>query len=375
MAASVVVAVTRRDALTDRVLAELDTWSRWLEREGATGVVGELGVPVTGGEDDVASWLELLDAYCARLQDRGVGGTAWAAGRAWGADYPLAVYVESRPGGPIARATASAAVLERHRGSPGAEQGVCLAGWEFSVSGDGGAGARDGAHVVSTPADFAYLADHGVGLVRLAMAWEVLQPRLDGDLDPGALEALGSMLASARSARIDVVLDLHNYGRYTTPSQQVRVLGNTGDDALETEQLTDLWVRLSRWLRREEERSAAVVGLGLMNEPHDLPGGAATWEQVSQGVVDGLRSDGERRAVHVAGYPWSALVSWEENHPRAWIDDEAGAVVYEAHHYFDTASASGSRSGTYEAQGDRPLTYAEEVGAAREAIGDDRDPG
>lgn len=370
VAATTVVALNRRDALAQRVLGELETWSAWLEREGVTGTVGELGIPVTGVDDDVDAWALLLDAYCSALEDHGIGATAWAAGRAWGPGYPLAVYVEDRPDGPIARSTPSAVVLEGHRATMASPQGVCLAGWEFSVSGSGGPGAREGAQVVATGEDLIYLADQGVGLVRLAMTWEVLQPALGSGLDPEALAALDSMLAAARAALIDVVLDLHNYGRYTEESGQVLVLGASGAGSLAAEDLEDLWLRLSRWLRRDDDRSGVVTGLGLMNEPHDLPGDAITWEAVSQRVVAGLRADGDGRAVHVAGYSWSALVSWAENHPRAWIDDPAGAVVYEAHHYFDTASAPGSRSGTYEVEGGGLLTYAEELRAAEKAAPD-----
>lgn len=351
------------DALVARTLAEVDAWAAWLGREGVPGVVGEMGVPVTGAPADVAAWTALLDAWCGRLADHGVGATAWAAGRAWGPDYPLAVYVESSPGGHLARATASADVLERRSGEAG--NGVCLAGWEFSVSGDGGEGVRPGLRVVHDATDLAYLAARGVGLVRLAMAWEVLQPGLRGDLDGGALDQLGSMLDAARAQGIAVVLDLHNYARYTEASGRVRVLG----DDLGSDDLVDLWRRLSRWVRAERARSATVAALGLMNEPHDLAGEAATWEAASQAVVTALRADEEDRSVHVAGYRWSHLHEWAQTHPWAWVDDPAGATVYEAHHYVDTASAAGARSGSYSAPGGAVLPYAVELAAARAGSG------
>lgn len=363
-AVPVVRALTAPDALVARTLGEVDGWAAWLAREGATGTVGEMGVPVTGTAADVTAWTDLLDAWCGRLSHHGLSATAWAAGRAWGTDYPLAVYAEAAPGGHLARATASADVLERHRGDPDAPQGVALAGWEFSVSGDGGEGVRPGLRIVHSGADLAYLARRGVGLVRLAMAWEVLQPALSAPLDGGALDELGAMLAAARDHGVDVVLDLHNYARYTGASGQVGVLGPAGSE-LDGNHLADLWRRLSRWVRAESGRSATVTALGLMNEPHDLPGGARTWEEASQRVVTALRRDGEDRSVHVGGYRWSHLHEWAQSHPRAWVDDPAGAVVYEAHQYVDTASAAGSRSGTYSARGGAVLPYATELAAAR----------
>ena len=369
-AVPVVRALTAPDALVARTLGEVDAWAAWLEREGASGVVGEMGVPVTGTPADVAAWTALLDAWCGRLTDHGLGATAWAAGRAWGPDYPLAVYVEAEPGGHLARATASAEVLERHRGRADAPQGVALAGWEFSVSGSGGDGVRPGLRIVHDDVDWAYLASRGAGLVRLAMAWEVLQPDLRGDLDGGALDQLGAMLDAARAHDVDVVLDLHNYARYTEGSGRVRVLG-PGSDGLEADDLADLWRRLSRWVREQRERSATVTALGLMNEPHDLPGDARTWEAASQAVVTALRADDEDRSLHVAGYRWSHLHEWAQTHPRAWVDDPAGATVYEAHHYVDTASAAGARSGSYSAPGGPDgavLPYAVELAAAGRAV-------
>lgn len=368
-AVPVVRSLTADDALVARTLAEVDAWAAWLARGGATGTVGELGVPVTGPAADVTAWTDLLDAWCGRLSHHGLGATAWAAGRAWGPGYPLAVYAEAAPGGHLARSTASADVLERHRGNADAPQGVSLAGWEFSVSGNGGEGVRPGLRIVHSGADLAYLAQRGVGLVRLAMAWEVLQPRLSAPLDGSALDELDAMLAAARDHGVDVVLDLHNYARYTEASGEVLVLGpgsGPGDPrTFDADRLGDLWRRLARWLREEPSRSAAVVALGLMNEPHDLPGGVRTWEEASQRVVEVLRRDGEDRTLHVGGYRWSHLHDWAQSHPRAWIEDPAGAVVYEAHHYVDTASAAGARSGSYQGVDGRVLPYAVELAAAR----------
>ncbi|MET0161050.1 MAG: hypothetical protein ABW204_00200, partial [Microbacteriaceae bacterium] len=60
----------------------------------------------------------------------------------------------------------------------------------------------------------------------------------------------------------------------------------------------------------------------------------------------------------VAGYDWSSLARWSDNHPSGWIDDPADAFRYEAHHYWDAFGA-----GAY----DRP--YAEELSTVEAGSG------
>ena len=42
----------------------------------------------------------------------------------------------------------------------------------------------------------------------------------------------------------------------------------------------------------------------------------------------------------VAGYQWSGVQVWADQHPRAWIVDPLDNVRYEAHHYWDADHSS-----------------------------------
>ena len=66
---------------------------------------------------------------------------------------------------------------------------------------------------VST-SDLDYLKSKGVHLIRLNIAWERMQPTLNGPLDNTYLQGLKTVLSEAASRDMQVLVDLHNYGRY-----------------------------------------------------------------------------------------------------------------------------------------------------------------
>jgi endoglucanase len=151
-------------------------------------------------------------------------------------------------------------------------------------------------------------------------------------------------LAAEHGAR--VVLDLHNYGRYRLSifgKPQTLIIDQrvAGAIAVSRGHLADLWLRLAEAFAGE----SAVFGFGLMNEPHDM--GGANWKDVSQVAVEAIRRANRDVPVIVAGDAWSGAHSFADaNGPKAWIEDPAGAVIYEAHCYFD-ADASGRYQRSY----------------------------
>ena len=56
-----------------------------------------------------------------------------------------------------------------------------------------------------------YLYRRGVRLIRLPFWWYRLQPTLHGPLDPAYRDALLAEIGKAKAARLQIVLDLHDY--------------------------------------------------------------------------------------------------------------------------------------------------------------------
>ena len=231
--------------------------------------------------------------------------------------------------------------------------GVALAGAEFGTDradfSNANAGKYGADYQYPQRQTIEYFANHELGLLRVPFRWERIQPRLQSPLDPAELARLRQVVAQARACGASVVLDLHNYGRY-------HLQRNGAARAVVVDEVVDRQVLVSRaaladvWRRLAAEFAgdATVAGLGLMNEPHDL--GGANWQQISQSVVTAIRQVNRDAYVIVPGDGWSNAHRFDElNGPRAWIQDPAGRVVYEAHCYFDS-DASGKYVRSFESE-------------------------
>jgi aryl-phospho-beta-D-glucosidase BglC (GH1 family) len=149
-----------------------------------------------------------------------------------------------------------------------AYRGVNLSGAEFAHDALHLPGVADKDYRYPTAADLRYVAGRGHRMVRLPIRWERIQPTLLGPLHAAELHRLTKAIDDARSAGLKVLVDLHNYARFIRSAAQGGATLVLGDGRLTNAHLVDLWSRLSSALRGR----AGVLGYGLMNEPHNLPG-------------------------------------------------------------------------------------------------------
>ena len=316
-----------------QAVSELHDFGSWLKQYNVKAFVGELGWPAGA---DSAQWNGVAKRWFQAADSYDMWTTVWAAG-SWWENYPLTVYARQGKTGGLATANPQATVIEKYRKNEyGDRRGVNLAGMEFGTTIPGTAGID---YFYEPLSSFVYLKERGIYTVRLPFSWERVQPQLSGPLAKQEITAIRNMLDAANKNDIGVVLDLHNYGAYNHNGTQYKL----GDGRLMDAHLSDVWVKLSR----EFKDHPAVIGYGIMNEPHDLPAGsyespAKNWEAVSQVTVTALRKAGDKQLIMVAGYDWSSLARWTNNHPSAWINDPAQNIRYEAHHYWDKDG-----SGTY----------------------------
>jgi Cellulase (glycosyl hydrolase family 5) len=342
------------DALQAEAVAGLANFAGWLQRNEAAGFVGEVGWP--SGVDG-ARWNVLADKWYDAADRIGMPVMAWAAAR-WPSSYPMAVY-RSQGGSTLDSAGPQAEVVERHGGDEQRPRGVDLAGGSFGT-GEGYPGfssTRGGRYgydySYENAASYTFLADRGVRLVRLALSWERLQPVLRRPLDPAEVERVRRALDNAARAGLRVVLDLHGYGAYLAGTADGRRRLVLGSAQLPGSALADFWSRLTPAVAAEP----ALAALDLLNEPLTLsargPAGARLWERISQLAVDAVRRTGSGVPVVVSGYGQTGPARWGDLHPRAWIRDRAGRVLYDAHVYFDSDG-----SGHYAARYDDELRRA-----------------
>jgi endoglucanase len=240
-------------------------------------------------------------------------------------------------------------------------RGVNISGAEFGQSHIPGVFNTD--YTYNSEPTFRYFATRNLNLVRFPVMWERLQPQLQGPLDRLNLSLLRSAISWAAVNGSLVVLDVHNFGRYSINENgrlntYVLDVPAAGAVRVSRADLADLWVRLSAEFAAEP----AVYAYDLMNEPHDLP----DWKGISQMVLTAIRNTGDRKLIMVPGDSWSSANRWDKTHgPLAWIADPAGNFLYEAHQYFDF-DESGSYAATYDEELRRDAELAT-VGSTRVA--------
>lgn len=343
------------DALTQRALAGLDGWTSWLRQNRVRGYVGEVGWP----RDD-PRWSDLANTWYARAQASSLTVTNWVTGE-WAGGHQLASFVRAAPDWTF-RTSASSDVLEANPGTPAAPHGVNVTGPEMgtpaidatSSFSNAAVGGLDRTYHYDGASTFAYLAAHGVQVVRIPFRWERIQRAPYAPLDPAELGRLTAMVHDASGAGLRVVLDLHNFGGYYLSNGSAGVRRAIGSAELPVGAFKDVWARLA-WAFAGD---SSVWAFDLMNEPVGMPttadrSAARLWEQASQAAVDVIRRTGDQRLLMVAGYQWSSMAPWASNHPVAWIKDAARNMMYEAHQYWNS-----NNSGVY-------LSYDEELARAQ----------
>ncbi|MCA9125698.1 MAG: glycoside hydrolase family 5 protein [Planctomycetales bacterium] len=193
------------------------------------------------------------------------------------------------------------------------------------------------------------LVDRGVTNFRIPISWERLQPNLQNPPAEHELQNLDEVLQMVASEQARAIIDLHNYGRYrleTRKGPQTVIVDQSATDGQQVSRraLAEFWMQLAQ----RYSSHPAVLGYGIMNEPHDL--GQTNWQQVSQEVVSHIRRVDRQKWLYVAGNDWSSSERFlMANGDRAWIDDPQQRTAYEAHCYFDR-DGSGKYTSSYAAE-------------------------
>lgn len=112
------------------------------------------------------------------------------------------------------------------------------------------------------------LKARGLDVVRIPFLWERIQPVLNGALNTTYLGYLLDTLQYANTAGLKVIVDMHNYGRYTSGGV-ARPFGGAG--APTKAQYADAWRRIATAIRNTPDAYNALYAYDIMNEPHDLP--------------------------------------------------------------------------------------------------------
>ncbi len=201
---------------------------------------------------------------------------------------------------------------------------------------------------------FAYYASKGFTAIRIQGLWERMQPTPFGALDGqlATFPANANDPLKSYAAHIKYYLDMaqkygmkawldiaHNYGsRWVgyngTWNNKTRV--QIGSPSLPTSALADF----NKKLVQQFGSHPALIGIELMNEPHDLAIGTDGWKNACQESINAIRSVNSSVAILIDGYSWASAASWPSSNPNLHtLTDPANKLVYSAHIYFDNSAA------------------------------------
>lgn len=164
--------------------------------------------------------------------------------------------------------------------------------------------------------------DVGANIVRLPFKWERLQSEAGGALNQQYLDFIKEAVNNATANGMTIILDLHNYAEYK------------GQRLSNSAALGDVWTKLATEFNGNDS-----VWLNLMNEPNNIS--AQSWADITQDVVNTLRSEGIDNKILLSGTEWSGAHSWIKSgnaEAYAGFTDPLNNYAFDVHQYLDTWS-------------------------------------
>jgi endoglucanase len=178
---------------------------------------------------------------------------------------------------------------------------------------------------VPTTAELEYYRSRGIHTFRLPLRWEFLQPELMGALDWSYISLFKPLVDYAAAHRQKILLDIHNFGRYS----EIPI----GSGSVPIAAFVDLWTRLATIFSGH----AGLEGYDIMNEPHDMPA-MTTWPGAAQAAVEAIRNVDMITPIYIEGDGWSNAADWFGGwhlNSELHIQDPANKIIYSAHGYAD----------------------------------------
>lgn len=187
-----------------------------------------------------------------------------------------------------------------------------------------------------TQAEINYYRDRGITLLRFPIRWERIQHSLNATLNATEMARVDAVIGYARTAGVQVLLDLHNYNGYgivTGSGYTTYIVNKQPNPVVTTAHLQNVWAQLANRYKNE----TAIFGYDLMNEPS---GSVVQWKETAQAVINTIRLLDKKHWIVVEGVNSSGAQSWksvfpERDNSTLHLTDSAGKLIYSAHSYWD----------------------------------------
>lgn len=205
-------------------------------------------------------------------------------------------------------------------------RGVSLSGMEFGSNVPGSVGAE---YLVGQEQQIPYWTGKGAKIFRLPFLWERVQTTMGGPLDGAGLPGIDAVVTAAVNAGCFVILDMHQYMRYTISGTQY-IIGETSQATAAN--FADVWSKLASRYKNQPK-----VIFDLMNEPHDV--NLTTLVSTYNTAIAAIRATGATNMLMLEGTAYTGAQSWVSSGNGAAmlkISDSANNYVFEVHQYLDS---------------------------------------
>lgn len=184
-------------------------------------------------------------------------------------------------------------------------------------------------------------AGFGAKKARVGIAWERIQRKLFGPLDPGYSKELLDNIKLHGKAGLKVLVDVHNYVGYSTTNTAVN-RQKIGTAAVPHGALADVDAKIVALIKSDPEAYAAFYGIDLCNEPVGIPS-VDVWVKEAQLCIDEIRKIDMQCAIAVESFDWATTASFKAkgNEKLFTLKDPANRIEIHTHLYMDENAGGG----------------------------------
>lgn len=184
-------------------------------------------------------------------------------------------------------------------------------------------------------------AGYGAKKARVGIAWERIQRKLFGPLDPGYSKELLDNIKLHGKVGLKVLVDVHNYVGYTTTNTAAN-RQKIGTAAVPHGALADVDAKIVALIKSDPEAYAAFYGIDLCNEPVGIPS-VDVWVKEAQLCIDEIRKIDMQCAIAVESFDWATTASFKAmgNEKLFTLKDPANRIEIHTHLYMDANAGGG----------------------------------
>ena len=193
--------------------------------------------------------------------------------------------------------------------------------------------------------DLDYFKAKGLYLVRFPFRWERIQPTMNGELNATELAKMKKFVKAAEDRNIQILLDMHNFGRYcvycdgqSSQNNQYAIIGNA---RCTVDNFCDVWKKLAKEFKDYKN----IWGYDIMNEPYEMLA-STPWVNIAQACINAIRTIDTKTTIIVSGDEFSSARRWKEcSDNLKTLTDPSNNLIFQAHIYFDSDSSGNYNKG------------------------------